>query len=68
MLNGAPNICNDHELNPVKVIELVLLHVASLDFEQTYEPAWETTLEHTIHILTTRLLLGSSLRVWNSDS
>ena len=40
-----------HELNPGEEIDRILLHIARLDFEQSYEPCRETTPERSIHIL-----------------
>jgi len=33
------------------VIDRILLHIARPDCEQSYEPWWEMTPKHTIHIL-----------------
>jgi len=44
-----------HELNPSEAIACILLHIAQRDCEQSYEPKWETTPNHTIHLVPTSL-------------
>jgi len=54
-IRWSSGVYQAHELNPGEVIDRILLHIARQDFEQSYEPGWETTPERTIHILPTSL-------------